>query len=46
MNECLGVQIRGQMPKGENSWSLYLSRRNQAFADKYGWTYKEGKLDG
>jgi hypothetical protein len=35
-----------QIPKGENVWSLYLSERNRAFAEKYGWEYKEGKLNG
>jgi SPP1 gp7 family putative phage head morphogenesis protein len=35
-----------RLPKGESMWSLYLSERNAALAEKYGWEYRESKLDG
>jgi hypothetical protein len=39
------VKMR-QFTKGENLDSIYLSERNKIFAEKYGWEYMEGKLDG
>jgi hypothetical protein len=44
--ECANRLVRREIPKGETTWSLYLSERNRAFAKKFGWEYKEGKLDG
>jgi SPP1 gp7 family putative phage head morphogenesis protein len=44
--EVANKTVMRQLPKGENMWSVYLSERNKAFAEKYGWEYKEGKLDG
>jgi hypothetical protein len=44
--EVANKMVRRQLPKGETMWSTYLSERNKAFAEKYGWEYTEGKLDG
>jgi SPP1 gp7 family putative phage head morphogenesis protein len=44
--ECANRMVMHKMPKGETVWSLYLSERNRAFAEKYGWEYREGKLNG
>jgi hypothetical protein len=44
--EMAGKMVKRQLPKGENVWSAYLSERNAAFAEKYGWEYKEDRLDG
>jgi hypothetical protein len=41
--ECANKMVKGEMPKGENMFSFYLSERNKVFAEKYGWEYKEGK---
>jgi hypothetical protein len=37
---------RREYTKGTTRWSAYLSERNKLFAEKYGWDYQEGKLNG
>jgi hypothetical protein len=44
--ECANRMTMRKIPKGETVWSLYISERNAAFAEKFGWEYREGKLDG
>jgi hypothetical protein len=44
--ECANKLVKREIPRGETTFSTYISERNKAFAKKYGWEYNEGKLNG
>jgi hypothetical protein len=44
--ESANMIVRRALPKGETISMAYLSARNKAFAERYGWKYREGRLDG